>query len=210
MTDCCTEGPKHTSSRQITCELFPLNDRPLHYWLPVCTRFWEIHLKAIQGCCVRQEAGVLAHRVIHSVTCTLRGLSPGPSRACAFVCEQYIDMHAKTCTCTYVHVTVWAQDKSSGSSGFPWSCLWPVITGRCPRYRHEMWTAISYGEMTALFSFYCATHPLSSSMECVRTVIAVSILWLWTAERPAGIISLKSIDTVIEKQQYACVRLWLD
>lgn len=127
VTGCGAEGPKHTSSPQITCELFPLDDRPLHYWLPVCTGFWEIHPKSILFCCVRQEAVLLVHRVIHSVTCTPRGpslVSPLlPFNACVCVWAIYIR--------TYAHVTIWTQDKSSSSSGSLQSCLWPVITGMC-------------------------------------------------------------------------------
>lgn len=96
----CKGGPKHTSSPQITCELFFLSDRPLpRYRLSVCTRFCEIHLKAIQRCCVRQEASVLAHHVIHSVSCTQRGPSSLVSPLLAFkecMCAQ------RTCTCTDV------------------------------------------------------------------------------------------------------------
>lgn len=135
VTGCGAEGPKHTSSPQITCELFPLDDRPLHYWLPVCTGFWEIHPKAILFCWVRQEAVFLAHRVIHSVTCTPRGaalVSPLlPFKACVCVWAIYKYAHAKTGVRTRAHVTIWTQDRSSGSSGSLQSCLWPVITGMC-------------------------------------------------------------------------------
>lgn len=85
VTECGAKCPKHTFSPQITCELFFFNDRPLpHYWLTVCSRFGEIHLKAIQDCCGRQEVSVLAQRVIHSVSCTQRGLSSLVSLLSAF------------------------------------------------------------------------------------------------------------------------------
>lgn len=131
VTGCGAEGPKHTSSPQITCELFPLDDRPLHYWLPVCTGFWEIHPKAILFCCLRQEAVLLAHRVIHSVTCTPRGpslvspLLPFKARVCVWA------IYIRACKNLCAHVTIWRQDRSSGSSGSLQNCLWPVITGMC-------------------------------------------------------------------------------
>lgn len=69
--------------------------------------------KPSSGCCVRQEASVLAHRVIHSVSCTQRGLSSLVSlllafRECACVCVMCTHMqefarvcaHACICPCS--------------------------------------------------------------------------------------------------------------
>ena len=69
---------------------------------------------------MRQEAGVLAHRVIQSVTCTLRGLPlvslllPFKKGMLVCVCESEREreresntyMHAKTCECACVHVAL--------------------------------------------------------------------------------------------------------
>ncbi len=98
VTDCGAKCPKHTFSPQIACELFFLNDWPLpRYWLTVCTRFGKIHLKAIQCCCVRQEASVLALCVIHSVSCTQRGLSSLVSLLLAF--KECVCVCARVCVC---------------------------------------------------------------------------------------------------------------
>lgn len=104
--------PKHTFSLQITCELFFLNDWPLpHYGLTVCTRFSKIHLKAIQCCCVRQEASVLAHRVILSDSRTQRGISSLVSLLLAFkecLCVCNVHAHARMfmCVCSCMHMSL--------------------------------------------------------------------------------------------------------
>lgn len=112
VTDCGAKCPKHTFSPQIAGELFFLNDWPLpRYWLTVCTRFGEIHLKAVQCCCVRQEASVLALRVIHSVSRTQRGLSSLVSlllafKECACVCVDIMYMHRQEFACARAHACI--------------------------------------------------------------------------------------------------------
>jgi len=108
VTDCGAKCPKHSFSPQITCEF--LNDRLLpHYWLSVCTRFGGIHLKAIQRCCMRQEVSALAHRIIHSVSRTQRGLSSLVSLLLAFkecVCAQCTCENVRVCVLMHAYVPV--------------------------------------------------------------------------------------------------------
>lgn len=133
-TDCGAKCPKHKFSPQITCELFFLNDRLLpHYWLSVCTRFGGIHLKAIQRCCVRQEVSALAHRIIHSVSRTQRGLSSLVSLLLAFkecVCAQCTCENVRVCSCMHMSLLehrIIPQVKHAP----PYSTAWPVTTGIC-------------------------------------------------------------------------------
>lgn len=129
-------GPKHTSSPQITCELFLLSDRPLpRYRLSVCTRFCEIHLKAVQRCCVRQEASVLAHHVIHSVSCTQRG------RLLLFrhcwllknVCVRNVHARARTRYIPHMrgYITTGTHGNSSECACPLYSTAQPVTTSTC-------------------------------------------------------------------------------
>lgn len=190
MAGCGAEGPRHTSSQQITCEPVPLNDRPLHYWLPVCTRFQEIHLKANQGCFARQEAGALAHRVTHSGTCTLRGFSrfsqllPFKKKKgclCVFICvcererESTISIYA--CQNLLMYTFLFEQAVSAPVLLVPCGAAYDQSEQACvrPGHRHEIWTGISYREMTVQLGFYCTTRPLSGSWN----VFAQSSLWTY-------------------------------
>lgn len=101
----------------------------------------KIHLKAVPALsCVRQETSVLAHRVIHSVSCTQRGLSPLVSLLLACkecVCVYIMHMHMQECVCVCVcvcalmhaYVPVHTGDNSSGHSCSPYSPACPVTTG---------------------------------------------------------------------------------
>ncbi len=163
--------PKYTFSLQITCELFFFSDRPLLcYWVAVCTRIGKTHLKAIQCWCVRQEASVLAHRVIHSVSCTQRGLSSLALlllafKECVCVCTRIMYMHIQECVCVLMHayVPVRTQDNSSGHTCSPYSTAWPVTTGMCEaQVRACTVNRYCYRGVTVKTKLYCTTHVLSS------------------------------------------------
>lgn len=155
-------------------KLFFLNDRPLsRYWLTVCTRLAKIHLKAIQRGCVRQEACVLAVRVIHSVTCTQRGPSSLVSLLLAF----------KECPCVYnVHAMrerVYFRELSCmhtsllehliiplGHTCASYCTAWPVTTGSCQvQVQARILNRYCYREVTVIapHMFFFSSHCLGLS-----------------------------------------------
>lgn len=125
-----------------------------------CASFGEIHLKAIRSCWVRQEASVLALRVIHSVTRTQRGPSSLVSLLLAF--KECVCVHTKECERSCMHMSLF--EHRAIPQVIYASCIAPHDQSQqaCvrPRYGHAQSTGIATGKRLLKTSFYCTTHIL--------------------------------------------------
>lgn len=130
---------------------------------------------------MRPEAAVFAHIVIHSVTCTPRG----PSLVSPLLPFKEGTRAENIHTCmrklasALVGMLLFEQRISP-----PVLLVPPAEPLMTSHNRHVLGPGtdmkceqvLATGKRLFNSAFYCATHPVSSSVECVRAVIAVSTL----------------------------------